>query len=187
MAGYEEIQEELSQQSNQGYDWVKPGDLINWKQAFCIQAIEQDSFNQNGKPQYTVAIIYARQGLACERAFNLECNEYRDKRVAKMIDYMKRHNGLMHHMMLVKRPNKTHPEWPFTDFADVPGKMADDACVCRGAGIIDPAKPETWTPHYALTHTLNEALSERKQPPMDTSAMTEEALMTMLKVMGVEY
>jgi len=186
MAGYGQVEQKSV--ANQGYDWVKPANLVAWAQDFCVLAIEQDSFDQNGNPQYTISILYARNGQACEKAFNLTVTPWRMKRVQDMLshEHPDGHIGLpFHHLKLVRKPNKKQPQYPFMDFADVPG--ADNLpCTCDGAGIVDMDDPSTWTEHMRLSHTLNTFLVERggAEAAMDTSSMSEAAIQVMLKTVG---
>ena len=179
MAGLAKVNEEVPV-AQQGLTWIKPRQLLDWDQEFCLIDLEQNSFNQSGAPQYTLQVLFVREGQVCERAFNMTVNKYREIRYP----YYQKHLPL-HKLHLIEIPNKNKTFSPIIDLEDVPGSVDDGKCACNEYGVINPNDPTTWTEHYRLSVELNDYLTETGQKPMDTGALTVEMLQRMVKMMGV--
>lgn len=180
MAGLTELNEELPQ-SNQ-VRWIKPRELLARDQEFCLTAIEQDSFNQQGDPQYTLYIVFVHEGQLFERSFNLAVNEYRKLRFALYQKHL-----TLHKLHLVERNfTKGNRSFATLDLEDMPGSVADGQCACNEYGVLNPADPATWTEHYRLTREINDFLAETKQPPMDTGNMSVKQLESLARGLGLK-
>lgn len=181
MAGLQQINEEV--QPNKRYNWVKPKELLGRDQEFCLVDIEQNHFNPEGKPQYTLQILYVWEGVVQERAFTLGVTAYRELRFPLYQQHLPLHKIHLVERTFKGRDGKTIT---FMDLEDVPGSVDDGKCACNEYGVVDPNDPKTWTEHYRLTRTLNEYWEETAQKPMETGSMTVADLQRMVKLLGLD-
>lgn len=186
MAGYGSMRKAHAPKEGRDSHFVKPQWLIDNNVDFCVLDMDNDHFDQYGNPQITVQVVYAWEGQGVQKQFDLQAYDWRLKDMADMAawEHEDGHIGFPFHHMGLKRFQNRETGYSSLGFVDAPCD-GDAPCVCDGAGIIDPERPETWTEHYRLTEQLNRALVGRGQEKMDTSAMNVEALRTMLKVLGV--
>lgn len=178
MAGWNSVKEANRPQNS--YTWVKVDDLIKWKQRFCILAIEQDSFDLNGDPQYTININFVREGRLVNGAFNLKVTPGRERDFGQV-------KGAIHNLLVTKKALKKNPAHTFIEFEDAPGYDEGDPCACTGEGVFDENDPSTWTEHYKATnalHNLQDALDPTHVGGyIDTSNMDVAQIQQMVKML----
>lgn len=184
MAGYAAVKEE-QRAATVSTHWVRPQDLIDSKQEFCILDWSQDHEDREGRPQITFLLLYVKHGVLCERQFDVSASGWRLDLLNKMNERV--HGGRKgfpyHHLRLVRKALKGGHS--FLDFEDVPGIDEGVPCACDGAGVIDPDDASTWTEHYRMTMAVNTELERQGFAPMDTGDMSEDDLRKQMALMRV--